>query len=170
MNNAITGNYNSGSLLSSGNGTYNSSYPDAFLNIMFLPQDAGNTTTHFAFDQIKGGLQDLNTTVKAAHYKMEINNFTAKEKGIVIIYLSNENSKLTEVYFDDLKITVNEHPVIQADDYYPFGLSFNSFKRSTNTENRFKYNGIEFQPDFNLNLYQTFFRLYDCFNANQYKH
>jgi RHS repeat-associated protein len=80
---------------------------------------------------------------------MSIDGFEVKEKGIILIYLSNESPKLTEVYFDDLKITVNEHPVIQADDYYPFGLAFNEFRRGTDTENRFLYNSKELQEETN---------------------
>ena len=38
--------------------------------------------------------------------KLEITNFTATEPGYVLVYLSNEDPTYTEVFFDDLKVTV----------------------------------------------------------------
>ena len=40
----------------------------------------------------------------------------------VYIYLSNENPTLADVYFDDVKITHTKTPVLQYNEYYPFGL------------------------------------------------
>ena len=47
---------------------------------------------------------------------------TIQQAGYVLIYLSNETPG-SEVYFDDLTIQHTTTPVIQKDDYYPFGLS-----------------------------------------------
>ncbi len=46
----------------------------------------------------------------------------AKKPGYIYIYLSNENPTLVDVYFDDFAIAHHHSPVIQADDYYPFGM------------------------------------------------
>jgi len=80
-----------------------------------------------------------------------------------VVYLSNESDIFTEVYFDDLKVTVNEHPVVQRDDYYPFGLTHEGgFNRVTAKENRFLYNdGSELQTDLNMGIYMTAQRFYD---------
>ncbi len=40
--------------------------------------------------------------------------------------------------------------VIQMDDYYPFGLTFNSFQRENSTKNSYLLNGIEKQEEFGL--------------------
>nr|MDQ3396142.1 RHS repeat-associated core domain-containing protein [Bacteroidota bacterium] len=156
--------YGSGSLLTNTayNYTIDANNPMAFINMLFIPERAQSSIdkSHFAFKQISGGKQELNTTTKAAHNLMQINNFEAKEKGYIIIYLSNESTKLTEVYFDELKITLNEHAVIQGDDYYPFGLSFNSFRRGTNTENKFLYNSKEVEGE--MNWYDYGARRYDA--------
>ena len=63
------------------------------------------------------------------------------------VYISNESAATHWVYFDDMKVTLNESPVIQEDDYYPFGLSFNSYSRVTAKENKFLYNGKELQEE-----------------------
>ena len=54
---------------------------------------------------------------------------TVKQAGYMYIYLSNDNPTVSEVYFDDFKVTQVKSPVIQTDDYYPFGLTFNSYSR-----------------------------------------
>ncbi|MTI37924.1 RHS repeat domain-containing protein, partial [Fulvivirga lutimaris] len=56
----------------------------------------------------------------------------------------------------------DEHPVIQKDDYYPFGLTFNNgYQRVTAKENRFKYNGNENIDDLGISLIDFNARLYD---------
>jgi len=58
---------------------------------------------------------------------------TIKEAGYVYIYLSNDNAALggnqVEVYFDDMKVEHIKSPVIQSEEYYPFGLAFNSYQK-----------------------------------------
>ena len=49
--------------------------------------------------------------------------------------------------------------VVQRDDYYPFGLTFNHWN-STIPENQYKFNGVEL--DVSTQTYETFFRGYDA--------
>jgi RHS repeat-associated protein len=60
-----------------------------------------------------------------------------------------------------MKVTVNEHPVVQSDDYYPFGLSFNSYQRVTSKQNDYLYNGEELQDELDLNWLDYGARMYD---------
>ena len=48
-----------------------------------------------------------------------------------------------------------------CDNYYPFGLTFNSYQRENSTPNQYKFNGIEEQDELGLNVYQAFFRTMD---------
>ena len=66
-----------------------------------------------------------------------------------------------EVYFDDFKVTQVKNPVIASDDYYPFGLTFNSYNRENSTPNQNLYNGKELQDELSLNTYDFGFRQYD---------
>ncbi len=45
------------------------------------------------------------------------------------IYLSNEDEHPVDVFFDDFRVEHVKGPVVQVEDYYPFGLAFNSFQR-----------------------------------------
>jgi RHS repeat-associated protein len=49
----------------------------------------------------------------------------------------------------------------EGGDYYPFGLTFNSYSRENNAERHFKYNGIENEDELDLNVNATFFRMHD---------
>jgi len=66
------------------------------------------------------------------------------------------------VFFDDFKVEHVKSPVVQQDDYYPFGLAFNSYSRENSVQNRRLFNGgSELQTDLNLGWYSTLFRTYD---------
>jgi RHS repeat-associated protein len=67
-----------------------------------------------------------------------------------------------EVYFDDFNVEQVKSPVIQTEDYYPFGLTFNSYRRENNVQNKHLFNGgSELETDLNLGWYSTLFRTYD---------
>jgi hypothetical protein len=72
-----------------------------------------------------------------------------KKPGYVYIYLSNDNAALggspVEVYFDDFNVEHTKSPVVQADEYYPFGYTFSSYRRENSLLNRYQYNGKELQ-------------------------
>ncbi len=66
------------------------------------------------------------------------------------IYLSNEIGTPVEVFFDDFKVEQIKSPVIQTNDYYPFGLAFNSYLRENSLDQKYLYNGKELQDELNL--------------------
>ncbi len=65
------------------------------------------------------------------------------------------------MFFDDLEVVHRESAVVQADDYYPFGMTFNSYKRAKGSENRFLYNGNERIDDLDIGLDDFNVRSYD---------
>ncbi len=158
-NQAINTSFNGGSFITNpaNNQTYDANGVMAFLNLLFLPEEAQATVSqeHFAFQQVN--------TSATSHEQLSINNFIAPKAGYVLVYLSNEDPTYTEVFFDDLKITLNEHPVIQMDSYYPFGLTHsNGYQRVTNLKNRFLYNeGTERIEALDLGVDFTPFRVHD---------
>ena len=104
---------------------------------------------------VDGGYTRLSSSAReygqdVAHEQLTSPNITIKQPGYVYIYLSNEEASLVEVYFDDFKVTHTKSPVIQSEDFYPFGLSFNSHQRENSLTNQYKYNGKELQDELNL--------------------
>lgn len=55
------------------------------------------------------------------------------------------------MYFDDFKIEHIKGPVTQSEDYYPFRLTFNSYRRENSLTNRWKFQGQEHVMDLGLN-------------------
>jgi RHS repeat-associated protein len=78
--------------------------------------------------------------------------------GYIYVYCSFENTTTTDyAFFDDLSVRTSRS-VVQADDYYPFGLTFNSY--SSGTKNNYLFNaGSELDPA--TGNYETLFRGYD---------
>jgi RHS repeat-associated protein len=77
------------------------------------------------------------------------------------VFLSNEHPTQVDVYFDDLKVTFAKSRVVQMDDYYPFGLTFNSYRRENSIGNNYLFEEKEIQNDLGLNLLDFEWRQYD---------
>jgi RHS repeat-associated protein len=67
---------------------------------------------------------------------------------------------MVEVYFDDFKVTQVKSPVIASNDYYPFGLQFNSYSRENSLEQKYLYNGKEKQDALGLDWFDYGARMY----------
>ena len=97
--------------------------PNATLNYMFFGEN-------FEFDPTMDSGFDFTAITGAAEandWELLTLQKVADRKGYLFIYVANETPG-EKVWFDDLKITHIEHPVVQTDDYYPFGLAFNSYQ------------------------------------------
>jgi RHS repeat-associated protein len=84
-----------------------------------------------------------------------------KEPGYAYLYVSNEHGSLVDVYIDDVSVKYMPSPVVQMDDYYPFGLTLESYQRENSIPNQYKFNGIERQDELDLNLDFAFYRGYN---------
>lgn len=63
---------------------------------------------------------------------------------IMCIFTSATRMKIPlRVFFDDFRVEHIKSPVVQMDEYYPFGLTFNSYKRENSLENKIKFQGQE---------------------------
>jgi len=84
-----------------------------------------------------------------------------KKEGYMYIYLSNEHDKLVDVFFDDLTIVHKKSPIVQTEDYYPFGLTFNQQTREGTQGQNYLFTNKERQVDLELNLDDFGWRNYD---------
>ncbi len=115
------------------------SAPKAFLNYIVFDRD---------FNFKDGGYVRITTAGReygqdAAHEKLA-KELVITEPGYVYLYISNDNVSLgggeVEVYWDDFRVEHIKSPVVQSQDYYPFGLTFDNFSRENSPTNRYLYN------------------------------
>ncbi|WP_158559413.1 DUF6443 domain-containing protein [Deminuibacter soli] len=126
-----------------------STTPKAFINYLFF-DERFNCVGH-GFSMVGG-----NGTLKD-HYS-ELQSRKAPANGYVYVYCSNESP--VAVYFDNLQVVLNHGPLLEETHYYPFGLTMAgiSSKAEGKVENRYKYNGIEYDSSLGLNEYEAHYR------------
>ncbi len=112
------------------------------------------------------GYQQMSTVAKEAgsdvpHEYLASPTITIKQPGYVYIYLSNEEPTTSmEVYFDDFKVTQTKSPLVQQEDFYPFGLAFNSYSREKTVPQNYLYNSKEQINDLAIDWYDYGARMY----------
>lgn len=134
-------------------GTDADTIPAAYLNYILFDQN---------MTYIRSGFKQVSSS---ANFDKEYVTFPGEivieEPGFIYCFVSME-SATGRVFWDDVKVTLHEHPVVQTNDYYPGGLTFDSFNRITTTKNRFLYNdGTERIDDLDLGVDMTLYRVYD---------
>ncbi len=131
----------------------NGTGPKAYLNYLYFDRN---------YEFITGGFRRVSTAAREDgagedevegidHERLFFENISITEPGYVYIYLSNENESPVEVFFDDFSVEHIKSPVVQVDDYYPFGLTFNSYQRDNSVDQRWKFQGQEHLDDLGLN-------------------
>ncbi|HEY5750645.1 MAG TPA: RHS repeat-associated core domain-containing protein [Chryseolinea sp.] len=132
--------------------------PKAYLNYIFMDREMSPASRQFDAWQIT--TQGSEHGQDGRHDYLSL-TFQAKEAGFLYIYVSNDNPTPVEVYFDDFKVTQIKSPVIQQDDYYPFGLTFNSYIRENSMNQDYLYNGKELQNELDLAWLDYGARMYE---------
>jgi len=122
------------------------------------------------FTFVNTGFKELSVTT--SYTKLALSNIHLAGSGYLIAYVSYESTNADRAYFDDFKVTHKLSPVIQVDDYYPFGLTFNSY--NSGTKNNYLFNqgsektfqgeegksfAVERQPELEVDF--TKYRTYD---------
>ncbi|SFW87391.1 DUF6443 domain-containing protein [Chitinophaga sancti] len=133
-----------------------STKPKAFLNVAAFDDNFNFVDENSVVKQVQGLVDSLSSLI--------VNKVVVKRTGFVYLYLSNESAQ--DVFFDNLIVVHNRGPLKEVTHYYPFGLtmagiSSHSLEGSLYTENKLKYNGIEFNEDFDLDEYDANFRTLD---------
>src|SRR5690606_34362633 len=131
--------------------------PKAYLNYILTDRD---------FVPVEMGSKPVTSAAReygqnGTHERLFFDDIVVREAGYMYVYISNEGEELVDVFFDDLKVTHVKSPVIETNDYYPFGLTFNSYQRENSVDQKYLYNGMEAQKELNLGWYDYLARQYD---------
>jgi RHS repeat-associated protein len=130
--------------------------PKAYLNYILF--DESFQLIDFGFDQVSTNAGQVGLSPDVDHDYLSL-HIKVQQKGYLYIYLSNENPVQTNVYFDDLSI-VHHTGVDQSNDYYPFGLTFNSYNKANGADQNYLFNGKEKQEELDLGWYDYGARMY----------
>jgi RHS repeat-associated protein len=132
--------------------------PKAFVTILFFDKDYNLVDA--AWDQMTTDGEQTSGSVKEPHDLLSV-TAKAPAAGYAYVFLSNEHYNYVDVYFDDVTLAYTPSAIVQQDDYYPFGLKFNSYSRENSTPQDYLYNSKELQDELNLGWYDYQARQYD---------
>jgi RHS repeat-associated protein len=143
--------------------------PQAYLNC--VPAEA-SAKAGMVFDKnwnlisSKSGYMQITTAGRetgsdVAHERLFTPSISITEPGYVYIYVSNEDlAAPKDVFFDDFSVTQVKTPIVQTEDYYPFGLTFNAYQRDSSMPDQYLYNGKELQDELSLGWLDYGARMY----------
>jgi RHS repeat-associated protein len=129
------------------------SVPKAYLNYLFFDKNYQNPVSGFI---------QVTSAARLSFQKLTLSKSITTE-GYMYIYVSNESTLNVNVFFDDLKITHTAGSVlVQANDYYPFGLTMtpSDYLRTGEKKNDYLYNGKELQDELGLGWLDYGARMY----------
>jgi RHS repeat-associated protein len=158
--------YNGLSSFLSGDDTAHSGYPKAYLNWIFLDDQ-------FKYDSsLSGSVLAASSTYAPGSMNLVAPGgpISLNRSGYLYIWVSNETTGW-DVYFDNLSIQYKQGPLLEENQYYPFGLTMAGISdkaiKTNYAENKYRYNSgaelqnKEFSDGTGLEYYDAGFRRLD---------
>jgi RHS repeat-associated protein len=98
--------------------------------------------------------------ITSVHERLAIPQITITDPGYIYIFVANE-SEVTRVWFDDLKVTHQRSNIVAGADYYPFGLPMEN-REITREDYRYGYQGQYAEKDKETGWNAFELRMYDA--------
>ena len=128
----------------------NDDAPKAYINYMLFTEQ---------MEFVTSGFVQISTAAQFSQELVVMEPVTIGQNGFLMAYVSNESDELNYVHFDDFTVTHTKTPIVQADNFYPFGGIFSSFVRNYSTPQKYKFTGKELQEE--IGVYDVGARMYD---------
>ncbi|MEO1253298.1 MAG: DUF6443 domain-containing protein [Bacteroidota bacterium] len=139
-------NYTTGGVISEGVSYNQSSFDQAFTDGSGLGGKSNSSTAPMAYinyiffdsdmQYVTSGFKAITTASKNNSSRVELDAFIADQDGYILLYLSNETmGSMMNVSWDYFKVNQIKTNVVSTQDYYPFGLQFNEYKRTASIKN-----------------------------------
>ena len=127
------------------NQTVTAGRPKAYLNWILFDEQFNFVSSNSGFEQVPAETA-FGTVPNQIVYPHVKSNLSIDKCGYRYVYVSNETPNI-DVFFDNLQVTHVRGPVLEINEYYPFGLTMAgiSSKAAGGLENKIKYNGKELQ-------------------------
>ncbi|MEP0986838.1 DUF6443 domain-containing protein [Ekhidna sp.] len=135
-------------------GSSNDNVPGAYLNYLVFDNEMNY--------QGIAGFTQISSAASFSEETISLNNVVLDRAGYVIAYLSNESNSTNYVYFDNFTVYHGKTNIVQTDDYYPFGLTFNESVRTAAKPQRFLLSGNEKLEDWGVGVFDFNARMYDA--------
>jgi RHS repeat-associated protein len=144
-----------------GSQTNNAQAPKAYLNWILFDEQFNFVQSSSGAEQVPG--ESYYGTAPNNQVKQHIlTDLPINKSGYLYIYVSNETPNI-DVFFDNLQVTHTRGVMLETDEFYSHGLKIDalSYRSASGMESKAKFNGIELNTDFDLNIGETFFRSHD---------
>ena len=131
--------------------------PHAYLNYLLF--DENFQLQDMGFQHITDEGRVTESSMDAVE-TVSLEEIVIQQSGYLYTWVSNESNWDVTVYFDDFTIEHDTY-IVSSQDYYAFGAVHSAERRSVGLNNKYQYQGKEWQADLNLALYDFHARQYD---------
>jgi RHS repeat-associated protein len=141
------------------NSNNNVNAPKAHLNYLFFNDKMELVASHSGSVQVPTGITGWTNVspLGGGTTGVATNWIVTPSSGFILVYIDNQSIG-KEVWFDNLMVGMYKGVVTEETHYYPFGLAIQTSQATGALDQTYKYNTIELEKRFGLEMYDALYR------------